>query len=105
MLAQAGICLHRLTRWKTPIFLITATGSTVVLFDTAFLDGSWQHASKMGQSVTPLWLLSLLLSEAMNGASRWRSAAAFFVFAGNRLKSRMCAAQFISPTTRRWTGS
>jgi DNA-binding NtrC family response regulator len=54
MLGQSGIRLHRAETVEQADFLLLATGATVLLSDTAFLDGSWESALAMVRDAHPL---------------------------------------------------
>ncbi len=54
MLVPARIRLHRAETIEMADFLLLATGGTVLLTDTTFLDGSWKDAAEMVESVHPL---------------------------------------------------
>ena len=47
MLGQSGIRLHRAETVEQADFLLLATGATVLLSDTVFLDGFWESAFAM----------------------------------------------------------
>ena len=54
MLGQARIRLHRAETIEMADFLLLATGGTVLLADTTFLDGSWEGALSMIENAHPL---------------------------------------------------
>jgi DNA-binding NtrC family response regulator len=54
MLGQAGIRVHRAYTAEMADFLLVATGGTVLVLDTTFLDGSWKEALLMTAQVHPL---------------------------------------------------
>lgn len=54
MLGQAGIRLHRAATVDVADFLLLATGATVLVLDTTFLDGSWEEALAMIRKAHPL---------------------------------------------------
>ena len=61
-LQYSAIRLHRAETLEEADFLLTVTGSTVLLSDVTFLDGSWQDALLMAQEVHPL-VASLVVAE------------------------------------------
>jgi DNA-binding NtrC family response regulator len=54
ILHYSAIRMHRAETLEEADFLLTVTGSTVLLSDIAFLDGSWQDALRMAGDVHPL---------------------------------------------------
>lgn len=54
MLGLAGIRLHRACTVEAADFQLLATGATVLVLDTTFLDGSWQDALAMIGQAHPL---------------------------------------------------
>lgn len=62
VLRYSGIRLHRAETLEEADFLLMVTGSTVLLSDLRFLDGSWQDALIMASEVHPL-VASLLIAE------------------------------------------
>ena len=54
MLGQAGIRLHRAETVEQADFLLLANAATVLLSDTAFLDGSWESSLAMARDAHPL---------------------------------------------------
>jgi len=54
ILQYSGIRMHRAETLEQADFLLTVTGSTVLLSDIAFLDGSWHDALLMAGEVHPL---------------------------------------------------
>lgn len=53
VLAYSGIRLHRAETLNEADFLLTVTGSKVLISDTIFLDGSWEDALDMLSLVHP----------------------------------------------------
>lgn len=47
LLSFSGIRIHRADTLEQADFLLTVTGSTVLISDTIFLDGAWQDALDM----------------------------------------------------------
>ena len=54
MLSSGGIRLHRACTAEMADFLLLATGATVLVLDTTFLDGSWEYALAMTRRLHPL---------------------------------------------------
>jgi len=50
----SGIRMHRAETLEEADFLLTVTGSTVLLSDITFLDGTWEDALLMARQVHPL---------------------------------------------------
>jgi DNA-binding NtrC family response regulator len=59
-LQYSAIRLHRAETLEEADFLLTVTGSTVLLSDVTFLDGSWQDALSMAQEVHPVVACSIV---------------------------------------------
>jgi len=72
MLCDHGIRLHRADTLEMADFLLLATGGTVLLSDTRFLDGSWEHAASMVQSLHPQVAL-LLCAESVDADAAARA--------------------------------
>ena len=66
MLCDCGIRLHRADTLEKADFLLLATGGTVLMSDLRFLDGSWEHAASMVQSLHP-HVAMLLCAESIDG--------------------------------------
>jgi len=59
-LQYSAIRMHRAETLEEADFLLTVTGSTVLLSDVTFLDGSWQDALLMAKEVHPLVASSIV---------------------------------------------
>jgi len=62
VLQYSAIRMHRAETLDEADFLLTVTGSTVLLSDIAFLDGSWRDALIMAGRVHPL-VASLIIAD------------------------------------------
>jgi len=72
LLGLSRIRLHRADTLDEADFLITATGATVLVTDSRFLDGSWQHAAEMLRQRHPL-LPAIVLAEVIESGSLSRA--------------------------------
>jgi len=64
VLQYSGIRMHRADTLEEADFLLTVTGSTVLLSDVAFLDGSWRDALRMAEDAHPLVASSIVADPA-----------------------------------------
>ena len=66
VLQYSRIRLHRAETLAEADFLLTVTGSTVLVSDILFLDGAWQDALEMAADLHPL-IACLLAAEPVDG--------------------------------------